>query len=74
MSIKRSGKAEQVVNQIVSTKEAAEILDVTEGRVRHFLKEKRFGHKVGGRYIIFRDEIKRFAEQDRPKGRPPEKN
>ena len=62
------------MDQIVSTKEAAEMLDVTEGRVRHFLKEKRFGHKVGGRYIIFRDEIKQFAAQDRPNGRPSEKN
>jgi excisionase family DNA binding protein len=58
--------------QYLSTKDAAELLKVSQVRVRQFCQEGRIGQKVGDRYLILRDEVLQFLRKDRPVGRPTE--
>lgn len=51
-----------------STSEAAEVLDVTEARIRALCQRGRMGRKVGGRWVISVEDIERNRE--RKPGRP----
>lgn len=56
---------------MTSTTEAAAILNVTPIRVRQLINEGRLRAEVwGGRYVLDRDEVERFAKIDRPVGNP----
>lgn len=58
--------------QYLSTKDAAEMLKVSQVRVRQFCQDGRIGQKVGDRYLILREEVLQFMRKDRPVGRPTE--
>ncbi len=54
-----------------TTAEAAEVLDVSPGRVRQFEIEGRLtGLKVGNALLFPVEEVRQFKRQDRPNGRP----
>ncbi len=55
---------------LLSCDQAAEVLDVTPIRVRQFCQEGRLGQKVGGQWVIPRDELEQFAKIPRDTGRP----
>lgn len=58
----------------VTTAEAADIIGVSKIRVLQFFHEGRFsGERVGQQLLFRRADIKAFARQDRPHGRPREK-
>jgi len=55
----------------VSTEQAAERLGITPIRVRQLIRAGRLpAVRLGKVYVIDRAELERFAEQDRPRGRP----
>jgi hypothetical protein len=60
--------------QVVSTRAAALMLKVSEGRVRQFCQSGRLGQKFAGRFMISIQELQRFAEQNRKPGRPATKS
>lgn len=53
---------------ILTPQQAAKRLGVSEGRVHQFCKAKRLGERLGRRWIIFEDDLERFAAIDRPTG------
>ena len=55
---------------LLSCDEAAVELGVTSIRVRQFCQEGRIGQKVGGRWVIPRDELEQFVKIPRETGRP----
>jgi len=55
---------------LLSCEQAAEVLKVTPIRVRQFCQEGRIGQKVGGQWVIPRDELDQFARIPRDTGRP----
>jgi len=58
-------------NTRCTVQQAAEILGVTEGRVRQLLLEKRLkGKKFANVWEVEREEIERFKSLDRPAGNP----
>jgi excisionase family DNA binding protein len=61
-----------LIDDLIGTTEAAEILGVTPGRVRTLVKENRFpGHRmVLGRLMIPRAEVLAWKAQARRVGRP----
>jgi hypothetical protein len=56
-----------------STSKAAQFLGLSEIRVRQFCKEGRLGTKVGNSYVITDEELREFAKNERPTGKPPKK-
>lgn len=57
--------------KLLSTKEAAERLNISPIRVRQFIQEGRLKAQLVGRdYIIQESEIKRLEKSDRKPGRP----
>lgn len=57
--------------KLLSTKEAAERLNVSPIRVRQFIQEGRLAAQLVGRdYIIQEAEIQRLEKSDRKPGRP----
>jgi len=57
--------------QCYPTDKAAEILEVSVERVEQFCREGRLGQKVGNRWLIHPEDLKRFAKIPRPTGRRP---
>jgi excisionase family DNA binding protein len=55
---------------LLSVTEAAARLGLDPRRVRQFCKEGRLGQRVGGRWVIFEDELEAFAAKPRPQGYP----
>ena len=58
------------MNDILSTKDAAQILHLSEPRVRQLCQQGRLGTKVGRQWIITSAELKAFKNKPRPDGRP----
>lgn len=58
---------------MLSTSEAAEALDLTEGLIARYCREGRLGQKVGNRWVIFRQELEQFEKIPRKPGRKPHK-
>lgn len=59
------------IGNYITTSEAAEVLGVSNIRVRQFVAEGRLTRYMVGRTILLdRDEVKEFADQERPTGRP----
>ena len=48
---------------LLSTIQAAEYLKLTRRRVQKFCEEGRLGQRVGGRYVISVDELRRFKKK-----------
>ena len=60
------------INNLVTTTEAAEIIDVSPIRVRQFHKENRLRGTLVGPILLFqRKDVERFASRIRTSGRPP---
>ena len=57
--------------KLLSTAEAARRLGISERRIRFFCEHKRFGIRVGGRWVITEAELRTFKRH--PKGRPRKK-
>lgn len=59
------------LDDLITVNEAAEMLDVTPRRVRHFLQEDRIkGSKVGNLWLMKRRAVREFATMERRPGRP----
>ena len=59
------------LQQMTSTAEAAEILNVTPIRVRQLIAEGRLkAHRFNGQYVLNRAEVEQFAKIPRPVGNP----
>ena len=60
------------VDEILTTKEAAGILGVTQSRVRQLIREERIEaiNKNGGGWLIERGQLLEFASHPRQAGRP----
>jgi len=60
------------VDEILTTKEAAAILGITQSRVRQLIREERIEaiNKNGGGWLIERDHLLEFASHPRQAGRP----
>lgn len=56
--------------EILTTEQAAEIIGVSEIRVRQFCQEGRLGKKFGDRWVITAKEAREFSGKQRPSGRP----
>ena len=57
---------------VISVKEASEILDLSPNRVREFIHDGRLSAvKIGRTYVLNRADVEAFAEIPRPDGRPP---
>ena len=59
--------------KVYTAAEAACRLKITAGRVRAFCREGRLGTQKAGVWMIFEDELRRFAKQERLPGRPRKK-
>lgn len=59
------------MNELLSTSEAAQILGVSQRLIGRYCKQGRLGQIVSGRYLITRDEIRKFRKIKRHPGRPP---
>jgi excisionase family DNA binding protein len=60
------------LDEYVTVKEAAEILSVSDGRVRQYIMENRLpSQKVGNLRLIKRSDVESFEAKDsgRPKGK-----
>lgn len=56
--------------KLLSVKDAADALELSEQRVKQLIYENRLqAQKVGNQWIIFESDLK--AVEDRPTGRPP---
>lgn len=54
-----------------SVREVAKILEVSPGRVHHFISEKRLNaQKIGNILVVSEQEIQRFRQIRRQPGRP----
>lgn len=51
------------MTNLLSTIEAAEVLELTRRRVQKFCEEGRLGFRVGGRYAIPFEELRRFKKK-----------
>lgn len=56
--------------KLLSTKETALRLGVTERWVRLMCQLKRIGKRVGGRWVIGENELQALKRNRRPRGRP----
>ncbi len=60
-----------IVGEFLTTGEVAQILGVSDIRVRQFHREERLvGQKLGMQLVFERRDVERFSKQDRPNGRP----
>lgn len=59
-----------MLDNLMTVKEAAQVLGVTPIRVRQFCTEGRLGRRFGNRWAITKDEVRKFKKRDRPTGRP----
>jgi excisionase family DNA binding protein len=59
------------MDNIISVKQAAEILGVSPRRVRQFIQEGRLkSSKVGGHHFLQELEVRKFAQIERRDGNP----
>lgn len=56
--------------ELLSVKEVAEELGVSENRVREYCQEGRLGGKVGRQWVITREELEAFKKIPRRHGAP----
>ena len=56
------------MDDLLSTRQAAAILNLSTRRVRQLCEGKRIGRKVGGAYVMTRRELAAFATIKRPCG------
>jgi excisionase family DNA binding protein len=62
---------EMAIGNFVTTQEAADILGVTDIRVRQIVQDGRLTRHNAGRMILLdKREVQEFAKEDRPAGRP----
>ncbi len=57
--------------KFVTMEQAATELNVSLRRVYQFCADGRLGLKVGNKYIITRDSLESFKQEERTPGRPP---
>ena len=63
------------IGEYLTTAEVADLLGVTTGRVRQFVKDKRLpGRSIGTMLMFHERDVRRFAKEPRPNGRPPKKS
>lgn len=55
---------------LLSVFEASKALGVSAVRIGQFCRAGRIGQKVGGRWVISRDELRQFAKIPRNPGKP----
>lgn len=60
--------------ELLSVKEVAEELGVSENRVREYCQEGRLGEKVGRQWVITRAALDEFKKIPRKRGAPRRKN
>lgn len=60
--------------KLLSVPEAAEVLSLSNVRVRQLCQQGRIGEKIGRNYILTEREVKEFAKKTRPAGRPAQKS
>lgn len=56
--------------ELLSVKEVAGELGVSENRVREYCQEGRLGEKVGRQWVITREELEAFKKIPRKRGAP----
>ena len=56
---------------LLTVKQAAKELDLSERRIRKLCQDGRFGKQYGWQWLIIREEIEEFKKLDRKVGRPP---
>jgi excisionase family DNA binding protein len=56
-------------SELLTCKEAAQVLGVTPVRVRQFCQEGRLGQKLGDRWVIPKSELHQFKKIPRNSGR-----
>ncbi len=56
--------------ELLSTRQAAEILQVSVRRIQQFCEEGRIGTMVGNGWVFTRDELDAFAKEPREVGNP----
>ena len=57
---------------LITIKEAAEVLEVSPSRVTQFIDEERLGsRKILGRHLLRQKEVKRFARTRQRRSGPP---
>ncbi len=55
---------EPKVSDLISTGEAAKILDVTSQHVSYLVREGRIdAHKIGGRWLVVKDSVYRYMNE-----------
>jgi len=59
---------------LLTIAEVAEALGVSSERVGQFCREGRLGQKVGGQWVIPKDELEQFRTIPRKRGRPRNRN
>lgn len=59
--------------EMLSVKEAAQVLGLSAIRVRQLCKSQNLGKIVGNSYVILRSDLEHFAARDRKPGRPRKK-
>lgn len=60
--------------ELLTIKQVADELDLSETSVRRFCYDGRFGNKIGRQWLISREELDAFKELDRKPGRPKKGN
>jgi excisionase family DNA binding protein len=59
------------MQEVCTTKEAAEIIGIHETLVRRYCQQARISAKqVGKQWILDRTDVEKFAKKDRPYGNP----
>jgi len=59
--------------EFISTPEAAALLSLTTRRVTQLCENGTFGTKIGGRWLITRNQVKSYQKKRKAPGRPPKK-
>ena len=58
------------IEKLLTTAQAAELLEITEECVRLYCRQGRIGTLVGRTWVISEDEVRFFKQIPRPVGRP----
>jgi excisionase family DNA binding protein len=66
----KSGCGYNSIMELLTIKQVAEELGLSENRVREFCQEGRLGEKVGHQWIITRAELEDFKKIPRERGNP----
>jgi excisionase family DNA binding protein len=54
----------------LSIPQAAEQLNISESLLRRYCRQGRLGVRIGGRWLVYQDELDEFAKKPRPVGYP----